>query len=182
MIHWNNVASDIEFRDISEITSTLSPNDVIRLASKFSDQPLIIFERGCRSQIYSHLASSHNELGGLLMGQVYVNPKNGQPNIILVKEPIASLVFKSTRVSLRMDSDIWNAARARIDDGLTVVGWYHSHPKLGAFFSATDRHNQRNNFYHPYSIGYVIDPCRNESKWFIGQSAEDIPDDRVIIK
>ena len=181
MIQWNNVASDIEFRDLSEMTSLLSPMDVIRLTSKLTNQPLIIIESVCKLKIYQHLASSYHELGGLLLGKVHVNPINGSPNIILIKESIASTVFQSTSVSLRMASDIWSSARARIDDGLIVTGWYHSHPNLGVFFSETDRHNQKNNFCHSYSVGYVTDPYRNEEKWFIGQSAEEIPHDRTIV-
>ncbi len=41
-----------------------------------------------------------------------------------------------------------------------VVGWYHSHPNLGAFFSGTDRATQRAFFNRPYSVGLVVDPVR----------------------
>ena len=49
-----------------------------------------------------------------------------------------------------------------------VVGWYHSHPNRGAFFSGTDRRTQRALFTQSYSIGLVIDPVRGEEAWFWG--------------
>jgi proteasome lid subunit RPN8/RPN11 len=49
-----------------------------------------------------------------------------------------------------------------------VVGWYHSHPGLGAFFSHTDRRTQQAFFAHAYSVGWVVDPLRGESAWFVG--------------
>jgi len=49
-----------------------------------------------------------------------------------------------------------------------TVGWYHSHPDLGAFFSQTDRATQRAFFNAPYSVALVIDPIRNEEAWFVG--------------
>jgi len=45
---------------------------------------------------------------------------------------------------------------------------------LGVFFSGTDRYTQRNFFNHPYSIGLVIDPIRDEDKVFIGQESDEV--------
>ena len=61
-----------------------------------------------------------------------------------------------------------------------VIGWYHSHPDLGAFFSATDRHTQSAFFPHPYSLGWVLDPIRNEQAWFIGASSDQLEPDRCV--
>lgn len=36
-------------------------------------------------------------------------------------------------------------------------GWAHSHPRIGAFFSSTDRDNQAQ-WKQPYSLGIVVDP------------------------
>jgi len=182
MITWNNVTSDISYSNINEITRTLSPIDVIKLVNMLNNQPLVLVNRKCLTDIYKHVTTSSNELGGLLIGNVLTNPKNNQPNIIVISDTIASLEYDSTNVSLRMDSTIWNIARNKINTGFVVVGWYHSHPNLGAFFSGTDRHNQKNNFNHVYSIGYVIDPYRNDTKWYIGPSSDEIASDRIIIK
>ncbi|MCG3201208.1 MAG: hypothetical protein NFCOHLIN_01074 [Gammaproteobacteria bacterium] len=61
-----------------------------------------------------------------------------------------------------------------------VVGWFHSHPNLGAFFSGTDRSTQRKFFGHEYSLGYVIDPIRDEHAYFLGADSEEIGSDTVV--
>ena len=52
--------------------------------------------------------------------------------------------------------------------GDMVVGWYHSHPNLGAFLEHTIARTQRAFSDPPYSVGLVIDPMRGEEAWFIG--------------
>jgi len=42
-----------------------------------------------------------------------------------------------------------------------VVGWAHSHPRLGVFFSGTDKENQAT-WRHPNSLGIVVDPWSAE--------------------
>ncbi len=49
----------------------------------------------------------------------------------------------------------------RIDSGEVIVGWAHTHPGLGLFFSSTDIQTQK--WYqrmYPLSFGLVLDPVR----------------------
>jgi proteasome lid subunit RPN8/RPN11 len=68
-----------------------------------------------------------------------------------------------------------------LTDGTIVVGWYSSHPHLGAFFSETDRTTQHNFFRNAFSLGLVIDPVRNELCAFVGPDSTPIPDENVIV-
>ncbi len=43
-----------------------------------------------------------------------------------------------------------------------IIGWYHSHPGHGCFFSHTDIHTQKTMFKKKHQIGIVIDPLHNE--------------------
>jgi proteasome lid subunit RPN8/RPN11 len=79
-----------------------------------------------------------------------------------------------------METSVWDRARAALAAGELVVGWFHSHPRLGAFFSDTDRRTQAAFFNHPFSVGWVIDPFANEEAWFLGADAESIPPTRVL--
>jgi len=84
-------------------------------------------------------------------------------------------------VSLAMGTEIWDRARdlmARA--GSMVVGWYHSHPNLGAFFSGTDRATQRAFFNRPYSVGLVVDPVRGEEAWFVGPASTPLRIESVL--
>ena len=63
-----------------------------------------------------------------------------------------------------------------------MIGWYHTHPNLGAFFSGTDETTQRSFFNQSYSLGLVIDPARCEKKIFFGASSEEYPFDCVMMR
>lgn len=78
-----------------------------------------------------------------------------------------------------MSSDVWQLANSRAKDGEFVVGWYHGHPNLGAFFSGTDRNAQKSFFRNAYSLGLVIDPIRNERKWFLGPDSIELDANRI---
>jgi proteasome lid subunit RPN8/RPN11 len=78
-----------------------------------------------------------------------------------------------------MNTEVWDKARQMLSQSMQVVGWYHSHPNLGAFFSGTDRTTQRGFFGHPYSVGLVVDPVRNEKAWFLGPGSTSLAEDCV---
>ena len=49
----------------------------------------------------------------------------------------------------------------RIDKGEVIVGWAHTHPGLGLFFSGTDIETQMSyQKMHPQSFGLVLDPTK----------------------
>jgi proteasome lid subunit RPN8/RPN11 len=119
-----------------------------------------------------HLAGHPEECGGLLLGEVFADGDDpARSRAVLVTQAVAAEEFASTAISLRMSSDVWERARGRLGPLELIVGWYHSHPGLGAFFSATDRRTQRAFFPHAYSVGWVVDPASNESAWFVGRDA-----------
>lgn len=125
-----------------------------------------------RATALQQLAGHPEECGGLLLGEVFADGDDpARSRAVLVTQAVAAEAFASTGISLRMSSDVWERARGRLGPLELVVGWYHSHPGLGAFFSATDRRTQRAFFPHTYSVGWVVDPSSNESAWFVGRDA-----------
>jgi hypothetical protein len=88
--------------------------------------------------------------------------------MVHVRAAVPGLQHEGTEYSLRLHAGVWDAARAMLQPGEVVVGWFHSHPDLGAFFSATDRRTQAGFFPHPFSLGWVVDPVRSEQAWFCG--------------
>jgi proteasome lid subunit RPN8/RPN11 len=116
-----------------------------------------------------HLAAHDDEQGGLLLGEVYAEGEDvARSRVVRITQAVPSQDFASSGVSLRMESVVWDEARRRLDAQKMIVGWYHSHPGLGAFFSDTDRRTQRAFFPHAYSVGWVVDPLRGDSEWFVG--------------
>jgi proteasome lid subunit RPN8/RPN11 len=131
--------------------------------------PTVRIHSKAYEQAMAHLGSSSTEQGGLLLGPAWASP--GKPNQVVrieIIEAVPSPMNNSTEYSLRMGAEVWQAANTRLDTLLTqnqftgvalrLIGWFHSHPNLGAFFSSTDRATQSAFFNHPYSVGWVIDP------------------------
>ncbi|MHA1273519.1 MAG: Mov34/MPN/PAD-1 family protein [Promethearchaeota archaeon] len=96
------------------------------------------------------------EVMGICMG--YYDKKK---DIVVVENAIP--VTHGSRVEVGFSPEDY-AAFARIDEeyaskGLYAVGWYHSHPNWGLFFSDQDKKNQL--FYQkeqtPYGFGIVFD-------------------------
>lgn len=166
---WNNIRPNISATPLQSIIQGWSAIDVLHLLNSASSSPLIIMDDGVRNKIYQHLSSKKVELGGLLLGNV-ISSVNLNSNIVMIRitRAVESLDSTSTSVSLCMNSNVWGLANKYSDNRTFVIGWYHSHPNLGAFFSGTDRKTQRNFFNQEYSLGLVIDPIRNEECWFRG--------------
>jgi proteasome lid subunit RPN8/RPN11 len=116
----------------------------------------ILYTDRYAADILAHLQEQRIEMGGLLLGTVYEGLNGGDAFVVGITNFARSVDFDGRSVSLRMDPDVWQRARASADR-TTVVGWYHSHPDLGVFFSGTDRRTQRAFFNQPQSIGLVRD-------------------------
>lgn len=172
---WNNVKPDIRARHINEVTPGWSAIDMAKLITFTADCPLIVFPDHVRQKIMTHLKTKKVELGGLLVGSVVsIDDLNEGLTIIVINNSVESKEFDSTSVSLSMSPSVWQSANKSSDAKTFVVGWYHSHPNLGAFFSGVDRKTQKDFFNSNYNLGLVIDPIRNEEKWFIGPNSTEI--------
>lgn len=180
-MRWNNVKPDIASRHINEVTMGWSAIDIAKLVVCTTDLPLIIFPEHVRLKIMAHLTGKKVELGGLLLGSVvsFDDLTEGLA-FIVISDSIESKDFDSTSVSLSMSPSVWQSASEISDTKNFVVGWYHSHPNLGAFFSGVDRKTQKDFFNSNYNLGLVIDPARNEEKWFM--SSESIEVDPKYVK
>ena len=135
---------------------------------------LVIVTDDVREEVLRHLRSSQDEQGGLLLGEVFTADESvsvAASRAVLVSRAIPALDFSSSGISLRMESGVWERARLAPRPLELIVGWYHSHPGLGAFFSATDRRTQAAFFHHPYSVGGVVDPVLDDEMFFVGRES-----------
>jgi proteasome lid subunit RPN8/RPN11 len=135
---------------------------------------LVIVTDDVREEVLRHLRSSQDEQGGLLLGEVFAADEPvsvASSRAVVVCQAIPALDFSSSGISLRMESGVWERARLALRPHELIVGWYHSHPGLGAFFSATDRRTQAAFFHHPYSVGWVLDPVVDDEMFFVGRES-----------
>jgi proteasome lid subunit RPN8/RPN11 len=172
---WSEQAADVGPALITALLRTLPVTDAVVLAGLTRQAPVVCVSPACRAGILAHLRAHRTEVGGLLIGRAYVSQPGlpaGWGPVVSIEQFLPSEAFRSSSVSLAMGTEIWDRARALMaSEGDLVIGWYHSHPDLGAFFSATDRATQRAFFNRPYNIGLVIDPRRNDEAWFIGSES-----------
>jgi hypothetical protein len=133
----------------------------------------VVMPRTLRAQVDAFLVGHRVEAGGLLLGRRYAVGDDGATPLVSVEHFVPGRVFEGTGVSLALGTALWDDARPLLDAGLVVVGWVHSHPDLGAFFSGTDRRTQRAFFSQPWQFGLCIDPVRGEEAWFHGADSRD---------
>lgn len=173
MITWKESKPEIETHKISSLFSEFGLINSLRIIHNSYREIFIVVDKLVHARIYKHLLSSQNELGGLLIGELF-SLKDFENGIlgIYVNGCVPSKKSQSSKVSLSMHSILWEEARSRIGDGKIILGWYHSHPRIGAFFSSTDRKTQNSFFNHNYNIGLVVDPINREEKYFLGKDAE----------
>ena len=181
MISWVEQEPDFQVRPLEALLSRLGFSTAASLWSRSDDRLLILIDRAVRDQIEGHLSTRRIEQGGLLLGSAY-RASLGAPTVVTIEDAVAAADTLGTGVSLTMASKVWEDARARSTAQRTVIGWYHSHPDLGAFFSGTDRHTQRAFFGNVHSVGLVSDPVRKEEKWFSGPESVEVPGgDRLLL-
>lgn len=145
------------------------------------DGPVVAIATAAEDDALHHLAGHADERGGLLLGEVFAEGDDvAGCRLVLITQAIPAMESEGTGISLRMGSAVWQQAQSRRGALERVVGWFHSHPGIGAFFSETDRRTQRAFFPHVYSVGWVVDPVYRESAIFLG--AESTPPANVLYR
>lgn len=180
MITWSEQTPDFYRAPLTDLADRLPFVTACTMVLNPGPWPLVAAHRDAMEAIWDHLAEQAVEMGGLLIGSVHDLPSDGSRFVISISDYVRSVEFDGTGVSLRMDPDVWEKARLKAGEGRFVVGWYHSHPNLGVFFSGTDRRTQRAFFHHPHSVGVVIDPVRKEEKWFLGGNSEELGPQQIL--
>ncbi|GAA0918123.1 hypothetical protein GCM10009552_37750 [Rothia nasimurium] len=182
MIQWKAVKPDSGAAKLADALAKLPILDAMSITALLLRAPVVLFNDEARSIIQHHVSARREESGGLLLGHAFI-PCEGTTAIpyplVVVSKAAPSHEYIGTTVSLQMGPSVWDMAREHTDSGLLVVGWFHSHPNLGAFFSGTDRKTQRDFFFHPYSLGYVVDPVRSEHAFFLGAESFQLFEESV---
>jgi proteasome lid subunit RPN8/RPN11 len=143
--------------------------------------PIVALESAAFDSAWDHVRGSGLERGGLLVGEPLTNTADeARPAVVYVRAAVAGLDDDATEYSLRLHAGVWDAARGVLRAGEVVVGWFHSHPGIGAFFSGTDRRTQAGFFHHPFSLGWVIDSQCREQAWFVGRLSEALAPDAIV--
>jgi proteasome lid subunit RPN8/RPN11 len=130
-------------------------------------QPVILMHQTALLQINAHSRSRLDcELGGALLGHAY-RYKTGV--VVEVKAALPAVSSDHGPVHFTFSADSW--ARLHRDrtahyPQLDIVGWFHTHPDLGVFYSSDDVVVHSAAFTQPWHAGLVVDPVREEAAFF----------------
>lgn len=127
-------------------------------------------------QVATHSKSNlGSEVGGALLGRVY---QYGAELYLDVRAAIPAVTTDHGPVHFTFTADAWSQLHkdrtSRYPD-LDIVGWFHTHPNLGVFYSSDDVVVHSAAFTMPWHIGMVIDPVRREVSLFGWKEEELVP-------
>jgi proteasome lid subunit RPN8/RPN11 len=179
VIEWRDEAAELAAAPLDKLLERLSASDARHVGALATSGLTAVVSSAARKTVAAHLGMVPHEQGGLLCGSLYRGAR-GAIDAVEIRAAVPAVDFASSGVSLRMETGVWDRVRETLAPGEIVVGWYHSHPDLGAFFSGTDRRTQAAFFNHPFSLGWVIDPLRREEAWFRGADSEALAPERVL--
>ena len=117
-----------------------------------------------------HACSAEVEVGGALVGQ-WCQDQTGEQYIV-VKHVLPARYTKQGAVYLTFTQDTIIDFHAQIDkrfEGDKIVGWFHTHPRMGVFLSEFDTWLHRNFFPEPYQVALVIEPYSATGGFFVRQ-------------
>lgn len=148
--------------------------------------PVIIIDRQAWDEMRTYAASADVEIGGLLVGEALRDVGTGRL-VTLVRGAIPAVGGHSTSVHFTFTQKAWEHLTTERDarwPELITVGWFHSHPNLGVFYSGTDVSTQRAFFNQPWNIGIVVDPFARRTDAvgvFVGGRSIQVPASNLLI-
>lgn len=128
---------------------------------------VVVMRQTALLQVSAHSRSNLNvELGGALLGRAY---RHGEGVVIEVQAALPAISQDHGPVHFTFSADSWSRLhqdRAAHYPDLDIIGWFHTHPDLGVFYSSDDVVVHSAAFTQPWHVGLVVDPVREEAAYF----------------
>ncbi|MFN2134744.1 MAG: Mov34/MPN/PAD-1 family protein [Candidatus Promineifilaceae bacterium] len=136
----------------------------------------IVISQLALKQVDMHSRSDlQREVGGVLLGYAY----HYDGGIYLdVRAAIPAVSADHGPVHFTFTADAWSQLhqdRAGRYPDLDMVGWFHTHPNLGVFYSSDDVVVHSAAFTLPWHVGMVVDPLRKETAFFGWREGSLVP-------
>jgi proteasome lid subunit RPN8/RPN11 len=128
----------------------------------------IFFAQSAYSGCVEHTASDSNEVGGLLVGQVRVDPLHTRP-YLLIENILPALDTQAGHTFVTFTQETLVKLHGELESrfpGRRIVGWYHTHPGLGVFMSSYDTWLHEHFFGDPTQVALVVDPRAAQGGFF----------------
>jgi proteasome lid subunit RPN8/RPN11 len=152
--------------DIEEAIRQVGETEGIKLhgSTPPAEQVQVFLRQAAVRQIQEHSASDlDSELGGVLLGRT---GESDEHIMVAVSAALPVVTDDLGPVHFTFTADAWSQLhrdKERLYPDLDIVGWYHTHPGLGVFYSADDVVVHKAAFVLPWQVGLVVDPIGNEA-------------------
>lgn len=137
----------------------------------------IFFTQTAYTKCVEHTASHlDNEVGGVLVGELRVDSQRNR-SYIVIQDIIPALFTAASGTHVTFTHDTLVDLNKHLENdhpGKRIVGWYHSHPRLGVFLSGHDVWIQKHLFSDSTQVALVVDPEYDKAGFFCWQ------DDQVL--
>ena len=154
-------------------------HDSLKWASRYEDQVgahvQIFFIQSAHQKCVDHVNSSmEREVGGVLVGNVQFDPDALQ-TYVTIDDVIPALHTSSGETHVTFTQNTLLDLNNQMDEaypGKSIVGWYHTHPRLGVFLSNHDTFLHRHFFPDPTHVALVVDPYYKRAGFFCWQNGK----------
>ncbi len=121
-----------------------------------------------------------NEVGGWLIGKHRKDAATGREYVVIEKVAAARKTrFGSAFLTFTQDSQVdLHKVLDKNYPGKELVGWFHTHPRMGVFFSGWDEWLHNNFFPEPWHVALVIEPHSACGGFFLQTEPEGLNDRR----
>ncbi len=112
-----------------------------------------------------------NEIGGGLVGSRHVDARTDE-QFVLVEGVIPARFTRQGNAFLTFTQDTLVAMNDELEQRFSekqLVGWYHTHPRMGIFLSNYDVWLHEHFFPEPWQVALVIEPHAGLGGFFIRQ-------------
>ncbi len=119
-----------------------------------------------------HACDADVEVGGVLIGQWYMDQATGG-QFVVVKYALPARFTRQGSVYLTFTQDTLVDIHDQIENrfpGERIVGWFHTHPRMGIFLSHYDTFLHNNFFPEPWQVALVVEPFSSVAGFFIRQA------------
>ena len=132
----------------------------------------VFMTRPAYIRVCVHACSAEVEVGGALIGQWCLDEETGE-QFIVVKHVLPARHTRQGSVYLTFTQDTIVDLHDQIDkrfEGEKIVGWFHTHPRMGVFLSHYDTFLHHNFFPEPWQVALVVEPFSSVAGFFIRQA------------
>ena len=137
-------------------------------------QPVVevFFTQPAYCRVYVHSASEPDvEVGGALVGQ-WCADRDSRQQFVVVEHVLPARYTRRGSVYLTFTQDTIVAFHKELEKrypNKKIVGWYHTHPRMGIFLSHYDTFLHNHFFPEPWQVALVVEPHSSVGGFFIRQ-------------